>query len=454
LRPLLRLAWPVFLEEILNMLVGYTDWWLAGHYLEGTAYRAAMGLIAYSLWLIPSLFSAIAIGAVALTARFVGAGDWKQARHVTAQALLGGMIVAIIGTAAVAFLGPTFTRWMGLEPDAAEYAQQYLRILVPVIPLMMLEHVGIACLRGAGDTVSGLSVKVLVNVVNSTLSTVLLLGLGPFPQIGWQGIAIGTATGHGLAGLIILLLLLRGRAGLRLEWRELRPDWQMLRRLMRVGVPGGVDVLSLISCHLIYVAIINRLGSLAGAAHGLGVQIEALAYLPGSAMSVAAATMTGQWLGARKPDHAMHSATTALGIGGTFMCISGVLFFIYGQQLAGLFTGNPNDATARLAGELLPIVALGMPCFAVLSICSGALRGAGDTRWPLIATFLGLIGLRIPLAAWLAWDEINIAWLGISFAGWGLGVKGAWSAMLIDVLFRSIFIGGRFFSGKWKTLHV
>src|SRR5687768_17583816 len=85
LRPLLRLAWPVFTEEILNMLVGYTDWYLAGHYLPGTSYRAAMGLIAYSLWLIPSLFSAIAIGAVALTARMVGAGERQQSRHVLAQ---------------------------------------------------------------------------------------------------------------------------------------------------------------------------------------------------------------------------------------------------------------------------------------------------------------------------------------------------------------------------------
>jgi putative MATE family efflux protein len=451
LRPLLRLAWPVLIEELLNMLVGYTDWYLAAHYLEGTAYRAAMGLIAYSLWLIPSLFSAIAIGAVALTARMVGAGQWQQARHVTAQALLGGTMLAIVATLLTWFGAPAFTRAMQLETDAAALTVRYLNILVPIIPLMMLEQVGIACLRGAGDTRTGLAIKVLVNVVNTGLSVVLLLGWGPFPKLGWEGIAIGTAAGHGLAGIIILLLLIRGRAGLKLQWSHLRPDWPLLKRLLRVGLPGGIDVLSVIACHLAYVSIINRLGTLAAAAHGLAIQIEAIAYLPGSAFQIATATMTGQLLGAHQPNRATRSALTALGLGGGFMCSAGVVLFLFGPAIAGFFTGDSSDPTAQLAGQLLPIVAIGMPCFATLSIFSGTLRGAGDTRWPLIVTFVGLIGIRIPGAAYLAWEHVSIPWLGLSIAGCGLGVQGAWYAMLLDVLVRSLLISTRFFSGRWKS---
>jgi len=454
LRPLLRLAGPVFVEELLNMLVGYTNWWLAGHFLEGTAPRAAMGLIAYCLWLLPSLFAAFAIGAIALTSRFVGAGDWKSARHVTAQAVLGGTLAALLATALVALLAPSFVRGMQLEAEAADLALRYLWIVVPIIPLLMVEQVGIACLRGAGDTVTGLGIKVLVNIINTTLSAGLLLGLGPLPKLGWEGLAVGAAAGHGLAGLIVLILLLRGRAGLKLRWREMRPDWPLQRRLLRIGIPGGVDVLAVIACHLVYVSIINRLGTLAAAAHGLGVQIEALAYSPGSAFQVAAATMTGQWLGAKQPAQAMRSALMALGLGGSFMCAVGALFFFYGGPIAGVFSGDAQDPTARLAGQLLPIVALGMPCFAVLSILSGALRGAGDTRVPLIVTFIGLIGVRIPGAAWLAWEQIDLPWLGITIAGWDLGVQGAWIAMVSDVLLRSILIGLRFIGGQWKTLHV
>lgn len=436
------------------MLVGYTDWWLAARYLQGDDYRAAMGLMAYSLWLIPSFFSAVAIGAVALTARFIGAGQQHEARRVTGQAFLLGCGVALLATLLVWTMSSTFARWMQLEPSAAKLAVRYLMILVPVIPLIMVEQVGIACLRGAGDTVTGLAVKVLVNLVNGVLSTCLLLGLGPFPKLGWEGIAIGTACGHGLAGAIILLLLLRGRAGLKLELAHLWPDWPLMQRLLRVGLPGGIDVISVIACHLCYVSVINHLGTLAAGAHGLAVQIEALAYLPGSAFQVAAATMTGQLLGAERPDLAKRSALTALAIGMVVMCCSGAILFLFGGQIAGFFTGNDQDPTAVIVGQLLPIVSVGMPCFAIVSIFSGALRGAGDTRWPLLITFAGLIGIRIPGAALLAWDYVPLAWLGITITGWNLGVQGAWYAMLIDIAVRSMLFAGRFFSGRWQSLRV
>jgi putative MATE family efflux protein len=448
------LAWPVFAEEILNMLVGYTDWWLAGHYLEGTSYHAAMGLVAYSLWLIPSLFSAVAIGALALTARFVGAGQWREARAVAAQSLIIGAVLAVVATSTVALLAPTFARLMQLDDAAASHVVLYLWILVPVLPLIMLEQVGISCLRGAGDTFTGLAIKVLVNVVNIGLSAGLMLGLGPLPQLGWAGLAVGTAAGHGLAGIIVLALLLRGRAGLKLEKELFRPQRELIRRLLRVGLPGGVDVLSVIACHLVYASVINRLGTLAAAGHGLAINIEALSYLPGSAFQVAVATIVGQWLGAREPARASRSALLALRMGGLFMCGVGVVFYFAGPQLAAIFTGDAANPTSQLAGQLLPIVALAMPCFAVLSILSGALRGAGDTRWPLAVTFIGLIGIRIPFAALLAWKTIELPWLGLTIAGLDWGVHGAWWAMNLDVLVRSLLIGYRFWSGHWKDIRV
>jgi putative MATE family efflux protein len=297
-------------------------------------------------------------------------------------------------------------------------------------------------------------VKVLVNVVNVALSTSLVLGLGWFPKLGWEGLAVGTACGHGLAGLLILLVLVHGRRGAKLKWADMRPDRPMIRRLLYVGVPGGVDVLAVITCHLVYVSIINRLGSVATAAHGMAVQIEALAYLPGSAFQVSAATMVGQLLGAGLPNRAMRSALVALALGGTFMCLAGTVLFFGGSHIAAFFTGQPDDPSTRLAGELLPIVSLGMPWFAVMAVLAGALRGAGDTRWPLVVTFVGLLCIRIPGAAWLAHEHLPLEWLHLTLPGWNLGVKGAWYAMLADVAVRSTLIGGRFLSGRWQQTRV
>src|SRR5690606_23295487 len=130
---------------------------------------------------------------------------------------------------------PAFIGLMQLEADAAPLATQYLLILIPALPAIMIEQVGIACLHGAGDTMSEFLAKSVVNVVNMLVSFVLLTGWGPFPEMGFRGLAVGTAVAHAMGGAIILIWLLKGRAGLRLRIRGLWPDWNMQRRLLRIG---------------------------------------------------------------------------------------------------------------------------------------------------------------------------------------------------------------------------
>ena len=449
---MLRLAIPVLAEESLTILVGYTDWWLAGHFLRTTDHKAAMGLMSYMMWLLPSLFAAVAIGATAMCARFVGAGDRAQAGKVTNQAILVGGVMAILATGIMALGGRDLIRWMRLEPRAAELAWQYVLIVTPAIPLIMIEQVGAACLRGAGDTVSGFVAKSIVNVVNVILSTLLVLGPGVIPKLGWQGLAIGTACGHMVGGVILLGLLCRGQAGLRLRRRFLRPDFGLLRRLLRIGVPGGIDVLAVLCCHLIYLSIINSLGTVAAAAHGLGVQIEALAYLPGAAFQVAATTLSGQFLGAADPRRATKAVLMTCLVGCSLMSLAALTFFFGGELLTVFFTGDPADEAGIITAQLLKIVAIATPFLGVLQILTGGLRGAGDTRWPLAITFLGLLGVRIPGALFFACEPFLI--LGFEFPCLGLGIYGAWWAMVVDTTLRSLLLALRFLQGGWKGVRV
>jgi len=451
---MLALAMPVLAEESLTMLVGYTDWWLVGHFLAGAEYKAAMGLMSYVLWLLPSMFAAVAIGATALIARFVGAGDRDSARRVAHQAMLLGLILTAVVMAAVLLGGGSLVQVTQLEGRAAELAVRYIWILTPVIPAIMLEQVGVACLRGAGDTVSGFAAKSIVNVVNVIVSTLLVVGPGSIPKLGWEGLAIGTACGHGLGGLLVLGLLIRGRAGMRLEWAGMRLAPELIRRLWRIGMPGGVDVLAVLCCHFAYLAIVNSLGVAAAAAHGLGVQIEALAYLSCYAFHVAASTMTGQLLGAGEARRATRSAIEACFVGGAMLTAAALVFYFAGAWLAGFFTGDIHDPTAMAAGKLLKIVAFSTPPLAVVMVLTGALRGAGDTRWPLVVTFVGLIAVRLPLACLFAWESFQVPGLSITVTGLGLGVAGAWWAMVIDVVLRSILLIYRFWQGRWKVMAV
>ncbi len=310
------------------------------------------------LWAFSGLFSVIAIGSTAMVARFIGAGDYEAANRVTNQSLLVGTVLALVVTAVSLALGERLVWALQLEGEAADLASRYLRFLLPMLPAIMLQAVIIACLHGAGDMVTGLVSMVLVNATNIALSWSLLLGLGPLPRLGWDGVAIGTSVGFAIGGLVPLAVLSRGRAGLKLRWHLMRPDLGLIRRLLRIGLPGGADVMSLISLQLIFLALINQLGTLAVAAHGVALRMESFAYLPGYAFQVAAGTLVGQFLGAGDSRRAMRSVRLAGACNLTLMFAATVGLFLGGDWLAGWFVSAEQEAVAQLAASLLRIVAL------------------------------------------------------------------------------------------------
>jgi len=333
-------------------------------------------------------------------------------------------------------------------------AADYLLCILPVVPMMMLQTVGIACLRGAGDMVSGLVIMTIVNVVNVAVSWSLALGLGPLPALGWRGIALGTAAGFVVGGTLVVALLVRGRWGLRFQWRRLRPNAGTIRRLLRIGLPGGADMLSIIGCQLWFIALINRLGTLAVAAHGVALCVESIAFLPGSAFQMAATTMVGQMLGAADPKRAARSAMTALLCGGGFIVLVGAVLYPNALFLAHLFVRTEHGHVAVSAAPLLRTVSLAMPALAVTMILSGALRGAGDTRWPLLFSLIGFLGVRIPLTYFLTQEAVYLPLANMTVAGGDMGVVGAWYAMSADLHVRALLTAIRFFHGGWKRVEV
>ncbi|MEM9413264.1 MAG: MATE family efflux transporter, partial [Planctomycetota bacterium] len=233
-RSMLRLAIPALSEEMLVLAVTWTDWWLTGHFFqsEGDATKTAMSMMGYTMWLIPSLFAAVAIGATALVARFVGADNSIKASKAANQALLIGALMAGLMLSGSLWLGDEFLSVMQLQGTALVFAKQYFGIVIWSIPLIMFSIVGAACLRGAGDMVTGFVVKLIVVAANILISFSLVTGWGPIEAIGWRGLAIGAAIGHSIGGLIILVVLLRGRAGLQISWEGLRPHFLIIGQLL------------------------------------------------------------------------------------------------------------------------------------------------------------------------------------------------------------------------------
>ena len=454
LRPMLRLTMPVLVEQVLHLLVGFVDLWLTGNFLPGEAYVAAMTLMIYALWLVANVFGFVALGSTALVARFAGAGDRDMVNRVMNQSMLSGLLWAVALVAIMLPLAGHFPLLMGLQGMAAAAAERYLTIELCVLPAIMVERVAVACLRGAGDMVSGLATMAVVNVINMIVSYSLVVGAGPLPELGWTGIALGTAVGHVCGAMILLSLLAGGRAGFHLRLASMRPEVGLIRRILRIGVPGGIDVILVSTCHLIYLRIVLSLGDVAAAAHGVAIQVEALGYMPGGAFQISAATLAGQYLGARDLVRARRSIVMACAVASAIMVIAGIIFYVAATPLAAFFLGGASGDVVPLAARLLRIVAFAMLPLAIMMVLIGALRGAGDTRWPLALNLLGIVLLRVPLAVYLAHETMTIPLVDVAMQGAGLGIVGAWYAAVIDIVARCVLLIGRFRHDAWQRIEV
>lgn len=453
-RPMLWLTLPVLVEQILHILVGFTDLWLTGNYLQEEAYVAAMTLMIYALWLVGNVFGFVALGSTAMIARFAGARDDSMVNRVMNQSITSGLIWSLTLIAVCLPLAGYFPAVMGLKGTAAAAAVRYLQIEICVLPAVMVERVAVACLRGAGDMVSGLAVMAIVNLINMVTSYSLCRGVGPLPELGWTGIALGTAIGHCCGATILLALLAGGRAGFHLRLASMRPDFDLIRRILRIGIPGGIDVLLVSICHLIYLRIVLSLGDVAAAAHGVAIQVEALGYMPGGAFQISAATMAGQYIGARDLVRARTSVVMACGVATGVMVLAGIFFYVAAVPLAALFLKGSSQEVIPLAAQLLRVVAYAMAPLALVMVLVGALRGAGDTRWPLALNLLGIVFFRVPLALYLSHGTIHLPLVDASIQGLGLGVVGAWYAAVTDIVVRCVLLMLRFRHDAWQRIDV
>jgi putative MATE family efflux protein len=250
---------------------------------------------------------------------------------------------------------------------------------------------------------------------------------------------LGATTGRLVGGVLVMALLLRGRSGLRLRLGRLRPDWDLIRRVMRVGLPSGVEQVFFRTGSMAFARILAGLGTVAYAASQVALNGWSLSFMPGFGFALAATTLVGQALGAEEPESAQQRGYTAYRMSAGLMSTVGLFFLLFPAQIVGFFTNDPQViATGTMP---LRMVGLIQPLLAANMVFGGALRGAGDTRYPMLITGLGIYLARLPLAYTLA-----------HVLGWGL--PGAWGALIVDFTLRGVFNFLRYRGGRWKSVKV
>jgi putative MATE family efflux protein len=441
---LLTLAPPVVIEHFLHLLVGLTDTWVANHLpANAAAGTAAVGTIGYFLWFIGLTTSACGTGATALIARAKGAHHRSLANSVCGQSIAAMALVGLAVGAMLFIFAAPLVRIAGLGGDANALAYDYMRLLAWSVPFSTVMFVANACLRGAGDTLTPAISMLLVDGINMFFTYALGLGAFGLPAMGFMGIAIGTIIAYIAGGMIQFGVLLAGRGGIRLHLHRMRPHWLTLKRILRIGIPSGVESMLVWISQFAVLHIINGLDllrNIAPAAHNNAVRLEAFSYMIGFAISAAAATMVGQSLGARNPRRASHAAYLCFALGGAFMTTWGLIFIFAGGWLARWISG-PSAPIAQQTAMCLFITGFVQLPFAASIIFSGALRGAGDTMAVMVLNLASICLVRV---------------IGVVFVVQVLhmGLAAVWIVLCIELFIRGLLMYLRFLQGAWRTVRV
>jgi len=431
------LAWPVIFSFSIESLVGLCDMLMVGRL--GRSAVAGVGVGVQILGAVDAAMFALGTGALAIVARHVGAGERDAADETLRQSLVTATAIAILMILPVVVWAPALVAAFRVDDAVMVLGTQFLRIVMLGVPAGAVLFVMISSLRGAGDTRTPLAIGAVVGIVNVGLAYGLIFGRFGLPALGVTGAAIATAVAFAAGALLGLVLLARGRLVLALRTRpfRLRPD--VVRRVLRIGYPAAIEHLLMQVGFFLYIVFAAHHGTAAVAAYFIGVRILSLSFLPGFGFAAAAATMIGQNLGAERPEDAERSGRAAVRLAVWLMTAAGVVIFAAARPIARLFVDD--EAVVADTVSFIHVLAACQPLMALDFTLGGALRGAGDTRFPLAAVFLGFYVCRL-----------GFAWL-VTFA-LGLSVAWLWLALVGYYLARSLLKGARFRSGVWKTVAV
>jgi len=429
---LLAVAWPVSVSFLLQTFYNLVDaFWLGK---LGKSALVAPTVTMNVVFIGIALAMGLGQAGTTLISQYKGAERPQEMGRAAGQSLIlqigVGSILALLGL----IFAPTLLRWLHTPEDAFAGTLVYMRWITAGVPLMFIFHVYQGIYSGLGDTIGPMRINVATVLINMVLDPILIFGWGPIPAMGVAGAAAATVFARGIASVLAVHALMLG-PGFRIHLSDLQPDSEMLKRLMRVGLPLSLGQAGTSLGFTLLVGIVNSFGSSVTAAFGVGHRVIMMVSVPAMALGQANATAVGQNLGAGFIDRAMLSVKRSALLITIFLLPLTIATFFFGEHITHLFIADPE--VIAYGRDLFRITSFSVFIFGLILVLFGAFQGSGHTL-PYMAVNMGRLWLvRIP-ATWL---------LAVV---WDMGPAGLWWAMNLSNLIAGAAALIWFLQGGWQ----
>ncbi|MBC7899502.1 MAG: MATE family efflux transporter [Saprospiraceae bacterium] len=428
------LAVPMILEMFGESLFAIVDIFFVAKL--GANAVAIVGLTESVMALIYAVAFGLAIGATATVSRRVGEKDDEGAAKTAAHVIYLGVIISLVMSALGIIFAPFILKLLGAGPDVIVEGATFMRIMLGGNAVVVFIFLLNAIFRGAGDAAIAMRVLLLANGLNIILSPCFVFGVGPFPELGVIGAAVGTTIGRACGVLFAAWMLFRPGGRIHVARESWKLDPALLWKLAKLSSTGVVQLLIATASWTALMPIVAGFGEEAIAGYVIALRVVMFALLPALGLSNAAATMVGQNLGAGKPERSEKAVWTAAFFNAAVYFSIGMIFIFFSNPIIGIFTTEP--AVLAYGTSALHIIAYGFTFYGLGMVLETAFNGAGDTWTPTYLNFLIFWVFEIPAAYILAYYFE----LGPDGVFWAITVAFSLLAIASAILFRR---------GKWKT---
>ena len=438
-RSIWHLAIPMILEMVvLNVSMALDTYWV------GQLGEAAVAAVTISMtirWVMNGLANGLGIGGMATVARRIGEKNENAAGQAAAQTILLGVFISLILAVVGNIAARPLLELLGAGPDIIPMALSYLRVTLTGLIIMVLIFAINSLLRGAGEAQIAMRVLFLCTAVTIVLEPILVLGFGPIPSLGVGGSAWAFVLGFGVGVIAQFWILLTGRSRIKINLGQMRPDFPLMGRIVRIALPSTIQMTLRTSSRLAIIALVGIYGTTALAAYGVTNRLLMFVVIPTFGLGNACAALVGQNLGAKKPQRAEATAWWVSGYALLYTVVIVAAVMALAPVLIRFFISDATPGVIDLGSEYLYIVAPSLLFMAVGIVLARGFDGAGNTVPAMVINLITLWGVEVGAAFVLS------RWLG-------LGATGVWCGRALAGVANGLLFAIWFRRGKWKLQKV